>query len=214
MNEHDEGNGEQALNRDKLDRELDAALAKYAAAEPRAGLEQRVLAGLRAERERRAARVWWQTPVVAALATALVLVVAVLAWRLEAPAEKIANQHSPEMQADKPEGAKVANSSGSGTGPVQQKRMSETSPRSHLVRKPEAVVASVPKLDQFPSRQPLSEQERILMRYVTEFPGEATLVAQLRAEDVRREREEELADLAAGAGSEDLDQRVSEKANR
>ncbi len=33
---------------DELDRMLDAALAKYAAAEPRAGLEARVLANLRA----------------------------------------------------------------------------------------------------------------------------------------------------------------------
>ena len=37
---------------DELDRMLDATLAKYAAAEPRAGFEERVLANLRAERAR------------------------------------------------------------------------------------------------------------------------------------------------------------------
>ena len=43
----------QAAERDPLDRDLDAALAKYAAVEPRAGLEDRVLANLRAERGQR-----------------------------------------------------------------------------------------------------------------------------------------------------------------
>ena len=37
---------------DEFDRMLDAALAKYAAVEPRTGLEERVLANLRAEQAR------------------------------------------------------------------------------------------------------------------------------------------------------------------
>jgi len=96
---------------------------------------------------------------------------------------------------------------------VEKKTSHRAVPGPHTVE-PETVVASVPKLDQFPSRQPLSEQEKMLMRYVAEYPSEATLVAKLRAEDLRREREEEMADFPGSAGSEDLDQRVSEKVNR
>src|SRR5690349_18066034 len=62
------------MNRKLDEREMDAALARYAAAEPRAGLEGRVLANLRAERGRRVAARRWLWPAVAgfALATAIV----------------------------------------------------------------------------------------------------------------------------------------------
>src|ERR1700757_4524333 len=57
-------------NQDELDRALDAALAKYVA-EPRAGLEERVLANLRAETARGAERAWWRWGVLAFVAAAL-----------------------------------------------------------------------------------------------------------------------------------------------
>jgi hypothetical protein len=53
------------------------------------------------------------------------------------------------------------------------------------------VVAADPRLEQFPSPQPLSDQEKILMSYVTEYPEHATLIAQARAEVLRREAAEE-----------------------
>jgi hypothetical protein len=55
-------------------------------------------------------------------------------------------------------------------------------------------VAATPKLDQFPSPRPLSEQEQILMSYVARYPENAALVAQAQAEE--REREEEAAEAA------------------
>jgi hypothetical protein len=59
-------------------------------------------------------------------------------------------------------------------------------------RSPQPVVAaSAPKLDQFPSPQPLSEQEKILASYVAEYPEHAVLVAQARAEALLRDQEEE-----------------------
>src|ERR1700730_4043155 len=67
---------------DALDRELDAALAQYGAAEPRAGLEQRVLTNLQAEREKIASRTWWRWPVTVALAAAVTIAVGMsLTWR-------------------------------------------------------------------------------------------------------------------------------------
>ena len=57
-------------------------------------------------------------------------------------------------------------------------------------------LAATPKLDQFPSPQPLSEQEQILMSYVAKYPEKAALIAQARAEALQRDREEELAEAA------------------
>lgn len=45
------------------------------------------------------------------------------------------------------------------------------------------VVATGPKLDQFPSPQPLTEQELALARYVREFPQEADLIATAQVEN-------------------------------
>ena len=52
----------------ELDRVLDAALAKYAAVEPRDGLEARILANLRTEQAESLRRVWWKWALVAATA--------------------------------------------------------------------------------------------------------------------------------------------------
>jgi hypothetical protein len=52
---------------------------------------------------------------------------------------------------------------------------------------------STPKLAQFPSPQPLSEQERILASYVAKYPEQAALVAQARAQALQQDREEEAA---------------------
>src|ERR1700730_19014571 len=80
---------------DALDRELDAALAQYGAAEPRAGLEQRVLTNLQAERENIASRTWWRWPVTVALAAAVTIAVgASLMWK---PART-----SPVVSVDRP----------------------------------------------------------------------------------------------------------------
>jgi hypothetical protein len=70
----------QYLRNDKLERELNAALAKFAAVEPRRGLEDRILVNLRAEQQHNSARTWWHWPAVAALAVVMVLAVS-LAWR-------------------------------------------------------------------------------------------------------------------------------------
>ncbi len=47
---------------------------------------------------------------------------------------------------------------------------------------PKAIVADNPKLDHFPSLRPLSEQEKLLVRYVQQFPKEAELIAKEQAE--------------------------------
>jgi hypothetical protein len=63
-------------------------------------------------------------------------------------------------------------------------------------------VAKEPRLSQFPSPRPLSEQEQLLVRYVTESPDEAVLVAKEQAE-----RQKELEELIGNESSKaDSDQ--------
>jgi hypothetical protein len=182
----------QVPDRDNLDRELDAALTKYAAVEPRAGLEDRILANLRAEREPATQNSWWRWPAVAAL-TVVIVVAVLVAWRSWKPVQNITTQHQPATTLTQAHaGTQVANS---GSGSI---RTHETGSRRRVrpreVSHPAAVVASVPKLDQFPSPQPLSEQETILARYVTKFPEHAALIAQARAEELRQDGAEEMSE--------------------
>ncbi|MGB7331500.1 MAG: hypothetical protein WBD25_08940, partial [Terriglobales bacterium] len=71
--------------------------------------------------------------------------------------------------------------------PQESNRQRPAPVQSH----PLVVVATQPKLDQFPSPQPLSEQERMLASYVAKYPETAALVAQARAEALQKEMEEE-----------------------
>src|SRR5678816_2119418 len=77
---------------DELDRALDAALAKYAAVVPRAGLEERVLANLRIEQSREATHGWWRWTLAAALAIVVVVAVA-LSWRSARPTQPVIANH-------------------------------------------------------------------------------------------------------------------------
>jgi len=164
----------------ELDRVLDAALAKYAAVEPRAGLEERVLANLRAQPSHSRIHNWWHWSALAAVAAVIVIAVA-LAWRSGRPAHPVtAGPPSIATPAPNEPGRQFVGNSAEnrtqpqGHAPVQTARPHRPAP---------AVVASAePKLDQFPSPQPLSEEELALARYAQSFPKEATLIAQAQQE--------------------------------
>jgi len=157
-------------NHDELDSALDVALAKYAAVEPRPGLEDRVLANLRAEQSRAPERAWWRWGLAGALATVVVVALA-LAWRSGKPDPPvIANHPSTAAPSVKQSGMQAGSNGGAiPSAPVRRSR-------------PKVQMAVNPKLDQFPSPQPLSEQEKLLLRYVHEFPQEAVLIAKAQAE--------------------------------
>ena len=55
---------------------------------------------------------------------------------------------------------------------------------------PEATAAAHPRLDQFPSPQPMSEQEKLLTSYIARFRDQAVLVARARTEELRRDQQE------------------------
>jgi hypothetical protein len=188
---------------DELDRILDAALAKYAAAEPRVGIEGRVLATLRAEGTRLTKPAWWRWSVIAALAAVIVVVLALASRSGKRFHPVVANHPLPAEPAAK-ENPQIA-TNGDGKEVRPQKRSAR---RGKSVRRsqPEIVIAanpgspklSSPKLDQFPSPQPLSEQEKILANYIAQYPEHAALIAQLRTEALRQDRMEEMRDAAPG----------------
>jgi len=178
-----------------LDRELDAALAKYALAEPRAGLEERVLANLRGA-QKHAAGGWWGWTAAAALAAAVILVVASLTVKMEQRVPGITERSAPvATQKIVPCGVEMPDAH----------RTQVSKPAVHVARRQPAIVTSAPRLEQFPSPQPLSEQEAILAGYVSRYPEHAALIAQARTEELRRDMAEEL-DSAVTGGNQNSQQ--------
>ena len=166
------------VKRDELDHKLDVALARYAAVEPRTGLEERILANMRAARAQVADRTWWHWGLAAAV-TAVVVVA--MAWRLGKPSHSVVVSHpSAATQVLKEPGTQVvANGQRNGPHPLGRSPAQKTTAiRAH----PPVAMAAEARLDRFPSPQPLSEQELALARYVSEFPEEATLIARTQAE--------------------------------
>jgi hypothetical protein len=180
-----------------LDCTLDAALEKYAAVEPRTGLEDRILANLRAAQEETPVRSWWRWQAVAAL-TALVIIVAAVALRSGRPSHPEIAKHPPATEAPLRQTTVVASSGAGNTVHPQTRRMiaKVVSPT-----RPAAAVAAVPKLDQFPSPQPLSQQEQMLASYVAQFRPQAVLIARVMNEELQRDR---MAVMGDSQGSEGL----------
>jgi hypothetical protein len=170
------------------DQWLESALIQFGKAEPRVGLENRLLANLRAERAQAyLRRRWWRAlGMVASLAAILVAV----------RVEERDRERKPESTA-----------ATSTTNRAEARELVQPRPipqivhpaREVVLRRPahrptrDLAVASTPKLAQFPSPQPLSEQERILASYVAKYPEHAALVAQARAEALQQDSEEEAA---------------------
>jgi len=179
---------ERSLATDSLDSRIEAALKEYGAAEPRFGLEERILANLRTESARSVGWNWRNWTAIAALAIAMVLVVIVLTWNLGKPTAATVAHHL-STALPKVAGTQVPSNSKSSneipTSPVRKKRFGSAAHRG------ETEHAAAPKLDVFPSPLPLSEQEKMLASYVAKYPKEAALVAEARTEALQREVEEE-----------------------
>ena len=194
-------------NQDELDRRLDAALAKYAAVEPRIGLEERLFATLRAEHGRVRDRAWWYWGAIAAV-VAVFLVTLALPWRSDKqPQPVVANRAVVTTQPSKERTIQtVSNARSSGVRPV---RIRPDAARKVAVppSPPTLANARPPKLDQFPSPQPLSEQEKILQSYVAENPEQAVLLARARTEALRQDQLEEMSYFPAGAPDTDSEER-------
>jgi hypothetical protein len=208
-NHNQKGTKPLGLENDRLDRELDVALAKFAA-EPRTGLEERVLANLRAQHERNSSRLWWPWPVVAALAVAIALSVSVT-WKLGKPAP-ITTAHQPAIvQRNQQTEMQVSHDGGIMVRPraPYARRLKPYSVSFHAT-----VLASSPKLEQFPSPQPLSEQEKMLSDYVSEHRKQAILVARARTAELKKDWTEEMGEDPTPSNDMTSDQPASQQEDR
>jgi hypothetical protein len=166
---------------DALDYELDEALAKYAAVEPRAGLEDRVLAHVRAERVGNRSWRWWSAAFAAVAFAMVVIVMATLASRAGRPQTPAIANHAPAaVPASEHTAPQVVSNSGATAAHSQTPRRVTRSASRGVGG--EVIAAAAPRLDHFPSPLPLTEQELALARYVSQFPQEATLIAQAQEE--------------------------------
>jgi hypothetical protein len=166
-----------------LNRMLDIALAKYAMAEPRTGLEDRILANIRAEQARAAEHAWWRPGIwrwgLAAAIAAIVVAAVGVTLNLEKPPQPLV-KNPPSVPARQNETQEQE---------TQAARRNEAPPKHELARhaithsiQPKTVAEAYPKLDRFPSPQPLSEQEKLLLEYVKQHPEEALLAAKTQQE--------------------------------
>lgn len=177
---------------DDLDRALDAVLVKYAAVEPRRGLEERILANLRTSPQP-ANRARWRSSLALA-AAAVVVLAAVVGRRSVRPSHPvIANQPPVTTQSPRQPEKRMANRDARASGQRGHVPIRKTT----LHRQPDSVLAAQPKLDVFPSPQPLNEQEKILASYVASYPEDAALIAEARMEALRKDREEKLRESTA-----------------
>lgn len=171
---------------DGLDRILDAALTRYAAVEPRVGLEDRILANLRSEQERvpvRAGRMWiWGLVAIAAM-----VILVALTFTRERHARPVLVKETPSAVQVRPSDTQLEDRGASGVPKVSAIQPAHT----HRAR---SVVATTllpaPKLDQFPSPQPLTEEEKVLVGYIEHNPEHAALLAEARMESLRQNAEE------------------------
>jgi hypothetical protein len=168
-------------DKDRMDKLLSEALKNYSAVEPRLGLETRVLARLQAEREKSpsGAGWWWVAVATAAAALAMVGFLIVRPARVSIvsiPVEVMkriptTRGTTPPVEAHETHKAKPTRVGRAHTGDITPRR------EGGQKREAEQREATLPKLDQFPSPRPLSEQERRLAGYVAEHRDHAVLVA-------------------------------------
>jgi len=196
-----------------LDRWLDHALVRYGDVEPRPGLESRISARLAIKQREvqrdeqrevvRGLRGW----AVIAFGAALMLALATFWVSRAAPGRSIespvAHLATPAQPGETP--APTGRASDENADSRQGKRLLNPVHTNLSKRRPASASESrptprpAPKLDHFPSPQPLNEQEQILTSYVADYPEHAALVAQARAEALLRDRKEEEEEAARGA---------------
>jgi len=155
---------------DHLDEWLDKALQQYGNPEPRIGLESRILANMEAARESGVfGRPFGWLFAAASLAVMLIVIWLGIWHRPLAAPQRVAGQQT---------AGNAVPQSGVKTLLAARPRHTGTKlpPRrqTHLAH---AGLSREPRLDQFPSPRPLSEQEVLLTQYAKRFPTEARLVA-------------------------------------
>lgn len=182
------------MPKDDMDRELDAALSRYAAVELRGGLEQRVLAHLRLQHTG-ATRVGWRHWIVLGFAAASLAALAIWAGERHSA---IVNTKPVLVQHEAAKASGSAYAAGANTDlsfegtqeHLQSKLLKGSAKHRRNEKVARASIETAPKLAQFPAPVPLTEQEKLLIQFVRNQPQEAALVAQMQTVVVEQEADE------------------------
>ncbi len=179
----------------QIDDMLDSMLAHYSSAEPRSGLENRILANLH-EAEKGPSQGWWNFKWLwSGTVAAAIIVAAVLIngrHRIEPPTHVIVKTNQPTPQPGIQPHAPIARQE---TARVHRRKPS-TVP---IAQKKEALALSQ-RPTNFPTPVPLSEQERLMFTYLENTPREV-VVAQIPRNDDQKEAEEFWADREPAQGT-------------
>jgi hypothetical protein len=128
----------------------------------------------------------------------MIVVTVFVGWRSRKPVQNVAAQHAPvTMQTIEQVKTQVATNSEGRSIPLHEPSGKRLKPRA-LSRTATIAVPS-PKPDQFPSPQPLSQQETILEQYVKTYPEHAALIAEARTDELRQDSAEEMDDALSGS---------------
>jgi hypothetical protein len=164
-------------NPNRVDELLNAALDRYGAAEPRPGLESRILAKLEAAGSvPRPNRLWWP---MAAVCAAMLLLAAI--WFIGRGARIPASQPMANLNHRASPNHSVE-AAGNSHGAVAAEHRSPMPARAKSANRSQAPIFAAVRQEQFPSPEPLSQQEELLARYVEQFHHEAVLVARAQTE--------------------------------
>jgi hypothetical protein len=152
----------------QIDDMLDSLLANYSSAEPRPGLETRILANLR-EAEKKAPQGWWNFKWIwrGVVAAAIVMAAVLISGRHRvAPPTNVVVKTSPAPQTEiQPHAPAVRNE----TVRIRpRKPLASTRPQN-------ATLALSERPAVFPTPTPLSEQEKLLLSYVAGTPREEVI---------------------------------------
>ncbi len=169
---------DQMREKDNLDLLLDSALATYGDPGPDSGLEDRVVAAMATERAEADSRIaarrqqWLPWAIAIPVAVCLVLLWLFASTRIEQPLTQPqqARQAQPAPIVSPPAFTPAAKSSAK-LGPKSAPRPPHTSPARLLdVRAQPAVATALPKLDVFPTPQPMTPQEQALTVVAAQSP--------------------------------------------
>jgi hypothetical protein len=169
-----------------LDQWLEKALREYGNAEPRAGLENRILANLESAQNTSLSRIsLWRAFAVPALAACVILAIWIGSSINRAPRKTATISKSPMQSL-------TSASRETPEVPRESVHAEPRRPKGHPWP-PQFEVTKEPRLQQFPSPERLTVQEQLLARYARNFPQDARIVAD---EQTRAEAKKQLEELA------------------
>jgi hypothetical protein len=164
---------------------LDGALKRYSHAEPHPALESRILANLLEKRERTVSKWFWGTALAVAAAVLFVVLVAGLMQRKDRGREvvQVEPRGSGSLSTGTTKGSSArreksaSTSHAAGVGRSSAAQVARPEVGTKVVSKTAGSEVKGPRLAQFPSSRPDSEQARLLAAYLENAPaGEVVTV--------------------------------------